>query len=262
MQNKILIIAGSDPSGGAGIGADIKTATALRTYCAAVPTCLTAQNTTKVFDIFYPPAAFLNKQIEVVLEDIRISAIKIGMVGNEENIKAIAAILNKGARNIPIITDPVMVATSGDSLFTQNAIKSLKEELISISYLVTPNIPEAEILANMKIKNLQDVKTAAKIIQQIGPRNVLIKGGHLDFPKDRVINYLLLENGEEKIFTNKKLLFKDIHGTGCTLSSAITCFLAQNLDLESSIRKANLFVYKSIKEGDKIGGGSRVLKHF
>ncbi|MFT5702745.1 MAG: hydroxymethylpyrimidine/phosphomethylpyrimidine kinase [Rickettsiales bacterium] len=262
MQNKILIIAGSDPSGGAGIQADIKTATFLKTYCCAVPTCLTAQNTQKVSDIFYPPASFLANQIKAVLEDIKISAIKIGMVGNEENIKEIARILNQNAKNIPIITDPVMVATSGDSLFAKNAIEFLKEKLISVSYLTTPNIPEAEILADMKIKNIEDIKIAARKIQQIGTKNVLIKGGHLDFPKNKVINYLLLENGSIKIFSNKKLPFKDIHGTGCTLSSAITCFLVQNLDLESAVKKANLFVYNAIKNGGQIGGGSRVLKHF
>jgi hydroxymethylpyrimidine/phosphomethylpyrimidine kinase len=132
-----------------------------------------------------------------------------------------------------------------------NAIEELKSQLITFSYLVTPNIFEAEILAEMKIKNLQDVRIAAQKIQKIGVKNV-----------DKILNYLLKENGEEKIFTNKKLPFKNIHGTGCTLASAISCFLSQKLDLEKAVKKANSFVYLAIKNSQKIGLGSRILKHF
>ncbi len=261
MKNKILIIAGSDSCGGAGIQADIKTATSLKTYCASAITCLTAQNSQKVYDIFYPPIDFLSKQIEVVLDDIKIDAIKIGMLGNAQITEAVAKILKQKAKNIPIITDPVMVATSGDSLLKNDAIKILKEHLIANSYLVTPNIFEAEILAEMTIKNLNDVEIAAKKIQAIGVRNVLIKGGHLN-SGDKVLNYLLKANHQEIIFTNKKLPFNNVHGTGCTLATAITCFLSQNLDLEIAIKKANSFVYKAIKNSQKIGFGSRILKHY
>ena len=261
MKNKILIIAGSDSCGGAGVQADIKTATTLKTYCASAITCLTAQNSQKVYEIFYPPIDFLSKQIAVVLDDIKIDAIKIGMLGNAKITKAVTIILKQKAKNIPIITDPVMVATSGDMLLKTDALKILKEQLIANSYLVTPNIFEAEILAEMKIKNLNDVKIAAKKIQKIGVKNVLIKGGHLD-SGNKIFNYLLKENSAEKIFTNKKLPFKSVHGTGCTLSSAITCFLSHGLDLENAIKKANLFVYKAIKNSQKIGLGSRILKHY
>jgi hydroxymethylpyrimidine/phosphomethylpyrimidine kinase len=261
VKNKILIIAGSDSCGGAGVQADIKTATALKTYSTSAITCLTAQNSQKVYDIFYPPVEFLSKQIEVVLADIKIDAIKIGMLGNAEITEAVAKILKQKAKNIPIITDPVMVATSGDILLKTGAIDILKKQLIANSYLTTPNIFEAEILVEMKIKNLSDVKIAAKKIQKIGVKNVLIKGGHLN-SGDKILNYLLKENNEEKIFTNKKLPFKNIHGTGCTLSTAITCFLSQNLDLENAVKKANLFVYRAIKNSQKIGLGSRLLKHY
>ncbi len=261
MQNKILIIAGSDSCGGAGIQADIKTATALKTYCASAITCLTAQNSQKVYDILYQPIDFLAKQIEVVLDDIKIDIIKIGMLGNAQITETVAKILKQKAQNIPIITDPVMVATSGDILLKTSAIKILKEQLIANSYLTTPNIFEAEILADMQIKNLNDVKIAAKKIQKIGVKNVLIKGGHLN-SGDKIFNYLLKENNQERIFTNKKLPFKDIHGTGCTLASAIACFLSQNLDLEIAIKKANQFVYRAIKNSKKIGLGSRILKHY
>ncbi|MES2677593.1 MAG: bifunctional hydroxymethylpyrimidine kinase/phosphomethylpyrimidine kinase [Pseudomonadota bacterium] len=261
MKHKILIIAGSDSCGGAGVQADIKTATALQTYCASAITCLTAQNSQKVYDIFYPPVDFLSKQIEVVLDDIKIDAIKIGMLGNAQITETVAEILKQKAKKIPIITDPVMVATSGDLLLKTNAIKVLKEQLIANSYLVTPNIFEAEILAEMKIKNLDDVKIAAKKIKKIGVKNVLIKGGHLNCG-DKIFNYLLQENGAEKFFSNKKLPFKNVHGTGCTLATAITCFVSQNLNLESAVKKANLFVYKTIKNSQKIGFGSRILKHY
>ncbi len=261
MRNKILIIAGSDSCGGAGVQADIKTATALKTYCASAITCLTAQNSQKVYDISYPSIEFLGRQIEVVLDDIKIDAIKIGMLGNAKITQKVATILKQKAKKIPIITDPVMVATSGDILLKETAIDVLKKQLIANSYLTTPNIFEAEILAEMKIKNLDDVKIAAKKIKKIGVKNVLIKGGHLD-SGNKIFNYLLKENNEEKIFTNKKLPFKNVHGTGCTLATAIACFLSQNLDLEIAIKKANLFVYKAIKKSQKIGLGSRILKHF
>lgn len=261
MKNKILIIAGSDPSGGAGIQADIKTATALKTYSSCVISCLTAQNTAKVYDVFYPPVSFLEKQISVVLDDIKFDAIKIGMLGNLEITKIVAKILKQKAKNIKIITDPVMVATSGDKLLKDDAINVLKKELIAISYLTTPNTDEAEILADMKIKNLDDVKIAAKKIQKLGVKNVLIKGGHLDLG-DKIYNYLLMENGEDKIFINKKLPHKKVHGTGCTLASAISSFVAQGFDLENAVKKANLFVLKAIKNGSQIGKGSRILKHY
>lgn len=262
MTNKILIIAGSDCSGGAGIQADIKTANKLKTYSASVITCLTAQNSQKVYDIFYPPILFLNKQIEVVLDDIKINAIKIGMLGNAQITEAVAKILKQKAKNIPIITDPVMIATSGDVLLKKSALDILKKQLIANSYLVTPNILEAEILAGMKIKTLADVKIAAKKIQEIGVKNVLIKGGHLHLSQNKIINFLLEEDGDEKIFTNKKLPFKNIHGTGCTLATAITSYLSHDLDLEIAVKKANQFVYTAIKNGRKIGKGSRILKHY
>ena len=262
MKHKILIIAGSDPSGGAGIQADIKTATTLKTYSAAAITCLTVQNTQKVFDIFYPPAALLGAQIAAVLDDIKIDVIKTGMLGNAEIATEVARVLKLKAKNIPLIIDPVMVSTSRDSLLTTDSVKILKEQLIANSFLTTPNIFEAEMLADMKIKNLNDVAVAAKQIQKIGVKNVLIKGGHLD-SGDRILNYLLKENGEKKVFSNKKLPFDNIHGTGCTLANAISCLLIKNnFDLEDAVKKANLFVYRTIKNSQNIGKGSRVLRHF
>lgn len=262
IKNKILTIAGSDSCGGAGIQADIKTATALKVYMASALTCITAQNTERVSDILYLPSKLIHDQISEVLNDIKIDAIKIGMVGNSEITQSIADILKRQAKEIPIILDPVMVATSGDKLLKKDAIMILKKQLIPLSYLITPNSLEAEILAEMPINNLTDMKIAAQKIIQFGTKNVLIKGGHLNFPNQKIYNLLLTSDGIVKIFTNKKLPVGDVHGTGCTLSSAITCFLSKNYDLKTSVKKANNFVYNTIKNGKKIGGGSRVLNHF
>lgn len=262
MANKILIIAGSDSCGGAGLQADIRTATVLKTYSAAVVTCLTAQNSQRVDDIFYPPTDFIKKQIISVLDDMEIDVIKIGMLGNEEITSSVAKILKQKAQKIPIILDPIMLATSGDVLLKKSALKILKEQLISNCYLITPNIHEAEILADMAIKNITDVKLAAKKIISLGVKNVLITGGHLENNPSTISNYLLSEDGLEKLFKNKRLPFKNVRGTGCTLVSALACFLSKNYDLTMAVKKANYFVYKSIKNSQKIGLGSRILQHF
>jgi hydroxymethylpyrimidine/phosphomethylpyrimidine kinase len=260
MTNKILVIAGSDSCGGAGIQADIKTATSLKTYCATAVTCLTAQNSQMVYDIFYPPASFLTKQIEVILSDIKIDVIKIGMLGSAEIIQAVAKILKQKAKNIPIVIDPVMVATSGNNLLELCSLESLKTNLIANSYLITPNIFEAEILSGNKIDDLKDIKIAARKIKNIGVKNVLIKGGHLN-DGNKIFHYLLSASGSEQFFSSQRLPFEKVRGTGCTLATAISCFLSQNLLLKNSIIKANKFTYIAIKNSQKIGEGSRILKY-
>lgn len=262
MTNKILIIAGSDPSGGAGIQADIKTATAHKVYSSAVITCLTAQNTKKVSAIHNPPIEFLKTQIETLLEDIDFDAIKIGMLGNAEIITEIADILLKKAKNTPIILDPVMVATSGDLLLEQNAVEFLKKKLISRALIVTPNIDEAQILSQMTIKNLDDMKKSALEIKKLGAKNVLIKGGHLEFKDNKIHSILLDENGNFYKISNNKISVKSLHGTGCTLASAISCNFANKIDLVLAVKKANSYVFKSVKNNLKVGKGSLVLRHF
>jgi hydroxymethylpyrimidine/phosphomethylpyrimidine kinase len=258
---KILIIAGSDPSGGAGIQADIKTSSAHKTYACAAITCLTAQNTQKVFAVENPSIEFLRKQIEVVLDDIKIDAIKTGMLGNKAIITCVSEILKKKAKKIPLILDPVMVATSGDLLLEKDAIAALKE-LISQAKIVTPNIDEAEILAGIKIKNLADMMLAAAIIKDLGCEAVLIKGGHLNFSDGRIYSILLDENNQFHKISNKKIGNKNIHGTGCTLASALACNIANGLNLERSARKANLYVVNAIRKSLKVGKGSLILRHF
>jgi hydroxymethylpyrimidine/phosphomethylpyrimidine kinase len=256
---KILIIAGSDSCGGAGIQADIKIATALKTYAASAITCLTAQNTKGVFDISYPSIDFLKKQISVVLDDIKFDAIKIGMLGNTETIDAVADILQAKAKKIPLILDTVMVATSGDLLLEKNAIQALESRLIKGCYLATPNIDEAEILTQEKISTLDDVRNAAMIIKALGAKNVLIKGGHLKSKDSQIHNIFLDEKNNFHIISNPKVKIKKIHGTGCSLASAIACNVAKKMSLAKAIKNANQFLFKKIQNSAKIGGGSNVL---
>lgn len=259
---KILIIAGSDPCGGAGLQADIKVATANQTYAAAVVTCLTIQNTKKVFSSYIPPIEILQGQIKAVLDDIKFDAIKIGMLANAEIINCIADILQKKAKKIPLILDTVMVATSGDLLLEKNAVDALKSRLINGAFIVTPNIDEAEVLSKSKIKNLNDMKCAALKIKALGARNVLIKGGHLKSRQPKIENVLLDENGDFHIISNKKIALKKIHGTGCSLASAIACNVAKGMSVLDSVKKANQYIYRAVENNLKVGKGSLVLKHW
>lgn len=259
---KILIIAGSDPSGGAGLQADIKTATAHKVYAGAVVTCLTAQNTVGVAGVFYPEISFLEQQLVAVLDDIKFDAIKIGMLGNSAVIGCVAEVLQEKAKKIPIILDTVMVATSGDLLLEENAVEALKSRLVKGAFLVTPNIDEAQVLAQMQIKNLAGMKMAAQKIKELGAKNVLIKGGHLQNDDAKITNILLDEKGKIHLIKNKKIKEKAIHGTGCTLASAIACNIAKNFSLQTSVKKANSYVYKALVNNLTIGKGAKLLKHF
>lgn len=259
---KILIIAGSDSCGGAGLQADIKVATAHKVYSACVPTCLTAQSTEGVAGIFYPPISFLKQQLEVVLDDIKFDAIKIGMLGNAEIIDCVAEVLARKANKIPLILDTVMVSTSGHLLLEKNAVEALKSRLVKGAFLVTPNIDEAEILAQMKIKSQEDMRCAALKIKALGACNVLIKGGHLPAKNGKITSIFLDENGVFHKISNKKVDVKKLHGTGCSLASAIGCNIAKKNNLLTSVRKANNYVYRAVLANLRVGKGSNVLSHF
>ncbi len=259
---KLLIIAGSDPSGGAGLQADIKTATAHKVYAGAVVTCLTAQSTARVAGVFYPPIDFLRTQLDEVLDDIKFDAIKIGMLGNRAVIDCVANVLEKKAKKIPLILDTVMVATSGDLLLEKNAVDGLISRLVKGAFLVTPNVDEAQVLAKMKIKNIDDIKQASLKIKALGAKNVLIKGGHLPAKNGVIQNILLDEKGKFSVISNKKVAVKNLHGTGCTLASAIASNVAKGDGLIASVKKANQYVYKAALANLKVGEGSYVLRHF
>ena len=250
-----LTIAGSDSSGGAGIQADIKTMTVLGVYAMSAITTLTAQNTTGVTAVLEVTPKFLEQQLDAVFTDIPPDAVKIGMVSSSELIKTIAEKLKfYGAKNI--VVDPVMVATSGAKLIEDDAVETLKKFLFPLATVITPNIPEAEILSNIKIKTADDMEKAAKIIFENYGCAVLCKGGHsLNDAND------ILFDGEIKIFNGKKIDNPNTHGTGCTLSSAIAAGLAKNLTLVDAIDAAKKYISGALAANLNLGKGRGPMNH-
>ena len=257
LKSKILIIAGSDSSGGAGIQADIKTVTALGSYAMTAITAVTSQNTTGLKSIVAIPSREISKQIEFTSKDIKPHAIKIGMLHSAEVINAVLKSLNK--INVKkIILDPVMVAKGGTKLIDNRSIKILKSKLIKKVSLITPNIPETEILTKKKIFSLDDMISAAKTLIDFGAKNVLIKGGHL---KSRIMYDIFLSKNEISAFKNKKINTKNTHGTGCTLSSAIATYYSCGKTLKKSCEMAIKYVNHSIGTGPKYGKGHGPINH-
>lgn len=252
----VLTIAGSDCSGGAGIQADLKTMIANGCYGMSVITSLTAQNTTGVTSIEKVTPAFLADQLDAVLSDITPDAVKIGMVPDAALIEVIVLKLTE-FKACNIVTDPVMVATSGAALSDGGSISTLVRELLPISAIVTPNIPEAEVLAGMKIKTGEDKLEAARIICDKGGCAVLVKGGHGTAGADDV----LFEKGEYYEFPSRRIDNPNTHGTGCTLSSAIACNLAKGMRMQDAVQTAKDYVTGAIAAGLDLGRGRGPLDH-
>ena len=251
-----LTIAGSDSSGGAGIEADIKTMTMHGVYAMSAITALTAQNTTGVRAILESTPEFLKQQMDAVFEDIFPDSVKIGMVSSSELICIIADTLKyHKAKNI--VVDPVMVATSGSSLMKTDAVKTLMDELLPIATLVTPNIPEAEVLSGLSIENKEDMQKAAKTIGDSYGCAVLLKGGH----NINDANDLLYSNGEYYWFEGKRIDNPNTHGTGCTLSSAIASNLAKGFTLAESVKRAKGYISGALSAMLDLGKGSGPMKH-
>lgn len=254
---KTLTIAGSDSSGGAGIQADIKTMTVNGVFATSAITALTAQNTTGVFDIFDVSPEFLANQLDAIFTDIYPDAVKIGMVSSKNLIDVISKKLIKyKAKNI--IVDPVMVATSGGKLLKDDAIDYLKEKLFPLADLLTPNIPEGEILTGMEIKNIDQMQKAARDISLKYECAVLLKGGHLV----NDANDYFYANGKGRWFYGKRIATKNTHGTGCTLSSAITSNLAKSYGMEKSIELAKDYLSKALASDINLGKGHGPINHF
>jgi hydroxymethylpyrimidine/phosphomethylpyrimidine kinase len=256
-NSKILIIAGSDSSGGAGIQADIKTVTALGSYAMTAITAITSQNTNGVKSIQSINPAEISTQIEFTSKDIKPDAIKIGMLHSVGVINAVLKSLNK-IKVEKIILDPVMIAKSGTKLVDNRAIKILKLKLIKKVSLITPNIPEAEILTKTKINSVEDMVDSAKILMSLGAKNVLIKGGHL---KSKIMQDIFLNKNEIFAFKNKKIHTKNTHGTGCTLSSAIATYYSCGKTLKKSCEMAIKYVNHSIGTGLRYGKGHGPINH-
>lgn len=253
----VLTIAGSDSIGGAGIQADIKAVSANGCYAMSVITSVTAQNTMGVNGIHDIPPEFVSKQLEAVFSDITPDAVKIGMLSNSEIIDTVADFLkSNGAKNI--VTDTVMVSTSGHRLITEEAVKALSERLIPVSDIVTPNIPEAEVLSGMKIRTTEDMKTAAEKIMQLGCRSVIVKGGHLNSSAADVF----FDGNSFAVLENPRINNPNTHGTGCTLSSSTAAFLAQGYSMRESVELAKKYVTGAIADQLDLGKGRGPLNHF
>ena len=256
-KSKVLIIAGSDSSGGAGIQADIKTVTALGSYAMTAITAITAQNTTGVKSIVSIPPKEISNQIIFTIKDIKPNAIKIGMLHSNKVIESVIRSL-KGKNIKNIVLDPVMVAKGGTKLIDDRAIKILKNKLIKRVTLITPNIPEAEILTDTNIKSKEDMIFAANRLIEIGAKNVLIKGGHL---KSKIVQDIFVSKSDIKIFNNKRFKTKNTHGTGCTLSSAITTFLSCGKPIKKSCELGINYVNSGIKTNPQYGKGHGPINH-
>ncbi|MBC5688616.1 bifunctional hydroxymethylpyrimidine kinase/phosphomethylpyrimidine kinase [Mediterraneibacter sp. NSJ-55] len=251
-----LTIAGSDSSGGAGIQADIKTMTVNGVFAMSAVTALTAQNTTGVTGIMEVTPAFLKEQLDSIFTDIRPDAVKIGMVSSAGLIQAIAEKLKEyHARQI--VVDPVMVATSGAKLINDDAVSVLKEKLLPLSDIVTPNIPEAEVLSGIEIKTEADMTAAAEIIGKLYHCAVLLKGGH----QLNDANDLLYSKGVCRWFYGKRIHNPNTHGTGCTLSSAIASNLAKGFSMNESVRRAKEYISGALSAMLDLGAGSGPMNH-
>jgi len=256
-NSKVLIIAGSDSSGGAGIQADIKTVTALGSYAMTAITSVTAQNTTGVKSITSINPEEIFKQIIFTCKDIKPDAIKIGMLNSSKAIYSVIKALRK-VKVSKIILDPVMIAKGGAKLINKNAINVLKNKLINKVTLVTPNIPEATILTGKKINVLEDMIYAAHLLIDAGAKNVLVKGGHLN---NKFIYDVFINKKEIKIFKNKKITTKNTHGTGCTLSSAITTYYSCGKTLKKSCELGGKYVNSAIGSNPNYGRGHGPINH-
>lgn len=255
---RVLVIAGSDSGGGAGIQADIKTLNSIGVFGMTAITSLTAQNTQGVFEIFDLPPSFVKKQIEVVIEDIGVDAIKIGMLSNKEIIDMVVEEIKK-YRIENVILDPVMKSQTGYDLIKEDAKKILIEKLIPLSLIITPNKFEAEEISGLKINNKEDIKEAISKIKEKGAKWVLIKGGH--FEEKYAIDYLSDGKNIYEIRT-KRINTDNTHGSGCTYASAIAGYIAKGLDILNAVKKAKRFIYGAIKNSLEIGRGKGPVNHF
>ncbi len=259
MHGRVLIVAGSDSGGGAGIQADIKSVTALGGFAMTAITALTAQNTAGVHGIHEVPPSFVSQQMEVVLGDLGADCVKIGMLHRPDIIDVVLATLDKYAPGIPVVVDPVMIAKGGASLLEQAAMTALKERMIPRADILTPNLPEAEALADWQGSSMADAEALAQALLALGPQAVLLKGGHRD--SATVLDLLMSASGELQTFENARIETVHTHGTGCTLASAIATGLAQNLDLTAAVSRGRDYVLEAILTAPGYGNGHGPLNH-
>ena len=255
-QGRVLIIAGSDSSGGAGVQADIKSCAAFGAYAMSAITAVTAQNTTGVQQIEIMPAELVRAQIKSCLSDIGADVIKIGMLGSADIINVVAQEIEES--DAFVILDPVMVATSGDNLLEGAAVKVMKDKLLPMADLITPNVPEAELLTGIKIDDVDDMTKAGDALLAMNVYAALMKGGHLDGKS--VFDVLVSEEGAN-IMSGPRIRSRHTHGTGCTLASAVAANMALGAPLEAAVTAAREFVFEAIRTAPKFGAGNGPLNH-
>jgi hydroxymethylpyrimidine/phosphomethylpyrimidine kinase len=258
MPGRVLIIAGSDSGGGAGIQADIKTVTALGGYAMTAITAVTVQNTLGVSGVHGIPREIVADQIAAVLDDIGADVIKTGMLSSIGVIETIGATLRKHGPDIPRVVDPVMVAKGGHALLAADATAALVAQLVRGAALITPNLPEAEVLTGRSIKTVEEMEAAVPALRVLGAKAVLLKGGHLE--GDRVVDLLITGSHVER-FEDARIHTKSTHGTGCTLASAIAAGLADGLDLTKAVIRARAYVRQAIMTAPRLGHGHGPLNH-
>ena len=262
ISGTVLIIAGSDPSGGAGIQADLKTVTSLGAYGMTAITALTVQNTRGVSNILDIPVSVVKGQIDACLSDINVDTIKVGMMHNSKLISAVYESLKKhyiiNNNKIKIVLDPVMVAKGGHKLLQDDAINSLKNFIVKCNPIITPNIPEVEILTDIKINSLSDMENAGKQLLAMGASDVILKGGHME---KSIIRDMLISSQDISYINTKKIDTKHTHGTGCTMSSALAAYLAQKIQIKIAFQKAHEYVQKAIISAPRLGEGNGPINH-
>jgi hydroxymethylpyrimidine/phosphomethylpyrimidine kinase len=258
MAGRVLIIAGSDSGGGAGIQADIKTVTALGGYAATAITALTAQNTLGVHGVMAVPLDFIRQQIAVVMDDIGADVIKIGMLGDSATIRVVCLALADHAAGVPVVLDPVMVAKGGHSLLSPDAVETMRRLLLPLAAVITPNLPEAEALTGLSITTEAGMRAAAAALLTLGAPAVLLKGGHL--PSDTVTDILATVDDTEA-FAALRIPSRHTHGTGCTTASAIAAGLAQGMTLRDAVILARTYVRAAIAAAPGYGKGHGPLDH-
>ncbi|MEE9259986.1 MAG: bifunctional hydroxymethylpyrimidine kinase/phosphomethylpyrimidine kinase [Candidatus Scalindua sediminis] len=262
-MRKVLTIAGSDSCCGAGVQADLKTINALGAYGTCAITAVTTQNTLGISSVFKIPATFVGQQIDAVISDIGVDALKTGMLANEKVVEIVSDRVSRHKLK-NLVVDPVIKSHYGERLLTTNGVKKLISNLIPLAYLVTPNIPEAEILAGRKIHNLPAIKDAAKCIHELGAANVLIKGGHItsdedeDYSSKMDVADILYDGKSFETFEEKRIKTENVHGTGCIFSAAIATELANGNDLMNSITNAKKFVTEILKRPLTLGKGYKL----
>ena len=258
MQGRVLIVAGSDSGGGAGIQADIKAVSALDGFAMTAVTALTAQNTIGVHGVFPVPPDFIQAQMRAVLGDIGADCVKTGMLHDSAVIEAVTEVLESDIPDVPVVVDPVMVAKGGAALLDAAAVETLRTRIVPRAALLTPNVPEAEALSGIKIATPDDMRAAADILLGLGPAAVLLKGGHL--AGDTVRDYLVDRSGET-VFENPRIDTRHTHGTGCTLASAIAAGLARGMALADAVARAEAYLHEAIRRAPGLGGGHGPVDH-